>query len=128
MEKQDIKSLTREKLTAAITGMGLPKFRAEQIFSWLHQKNVKSFDEMTNLSAALREQLSEQFYIPQLKIVRKLVSQIDGTVKYLFERQQPVYFLPGWMPDGLPVLRIHDCGLYQKSRTERAAGADYHRL
>ncbi len=85
MEKQDIKSLTREKLTAAITGMGLPKFRAEQIFSWLHQKNVKSFDEMTNLSAALREQLSEQFYIPQLKIVRKLVSQIDGTVKYLFE-------------------------------------------
>ncbi len=85
MEKQDIKSLTREKLTAAITGMGLPKFRAEQIFSWLHQKNVKSFDEMTNLSAALRAQLSEQFYIPQLTIVRKLVSQIDGTVKYLFE-------------------------------------------
>ncbi len=85
MEKKDIKSLTREKLTAAITQMGLPKFRAGQIFSWLHQKNVKTFEEMTNLPAALRTQLSEQFYIPQLKIVRKLVSRIDGTIKYLFE-------------------------------------------
>ena len=65
--------------------MGLPKFRAGQIFSWLHQKNVKTFEEMTNLPAALRTQLSEQFYIPQLKIVRKLVSRIDGTIKYLFE-------------------------------------------
>lgn len=85
MEKKDIKSLTREKLTAAITQMGLPKFRAGQIFFWLHQKNVKTFEEMTNLPAALRTQLSEQFYIPQLKIVRKLVSRIDGTIKYLFE-------------------------------------------
>lgn len=85
MEKQDIKSLTKEKLTTAITQMGLPKFRAKQIFLWLHQKNVKSFEEMTNLPASLREQLSTQFYIPQLKIVRKLVSQIDGTIKYLFE-------------------------------------------
>ncbi len=85
MEKQDIKSLTRDKLTAAVTQMGLPKFRTEQIFTWLHQKNAKGFEEMTNLPAGLREQLSEQFYIPQLKIVRKLVSQIDGTVKYLFE-------------------------------------------
>ena len=85
MEKQDIKSLTREKLTDAITEMGQPKFRAGQIFSWLHQKNVKSFEDMTNLPAALRTQLAEQFYIPQLKILRKLVSQLDGTIKYLFE-------------------------------------------
>lgn len=64
--------------------LGEPKFRAKQIFDWLHAKQVDSFEEMTNLSKGLREKLSETASINGVEIVRKLVSQIDGTRKYLF--------------------------------------------
>ena len=57
MGKQDIKSLTGKELETAVCEMGLPRFRAGQIYSWLHGKRVSTFAEMTNLSAALREQL-----------------------------------------------------------------------
>lgn len=79
----DIKRLSPEDLTAQITALGHPAFRAKQIRSWL-DRGVTSFDEMTNLPAALREQLKTRFVIPCVKIERKLVSAIDGTVKYLF--------------------------------------------
>ena len=64
--------------------MGEPKFRAKQLFDWLHAKQVDSFAEMTNLSKGLREKLGETAAINGVKIVRRLVSQIDGTRKYLF--------------------------------------------
>ncbi|MBR6651753.1 MAG: 23S rRNA (adenine(2503)-C(2))-methyltransferase RlmN, partial [Anaerotignum sp.] len=57
---------------------------AKQIFDWLHAKQVDSFEEMTNLSKGLREKLAETASINGVEIVRKLVSQIDGTRKYLF--------------------------------------------
>ncbi len=85
MEKVDIQSMTLPKLEDFCIQMGLPKFRAGQIFQWLHQKQVKSFDEMTNLPAELRKNLSENCQISDIKIRRKLVSQMDGTVKYLYE-------------------------------------------
>lgn len=65
--------------------MGQPKFRAKQIFSWLHQKQVTSFAEMTSLSLQLREKLQEKFCINRLNIARRLASSIDDTVKYLYE-------------------------------------------
>ena len=83
--KKDIKSYTLEKLNKEIKDMGLPAFRAKQIYKWLHQRFVLSFDEMSDLSIDLREQLKDMFYINHLKIKRKLVSKIDGTTKYLFE-------------------------------------------
>ena len=49
----DIKSMTLEEITAWLKEMGEPAFRGKQVFTWLH-KGVKSFDEMTNLSGALR--------------------------------------------------------------------------
>ena len=79
----DIKSLTLEQLTDAVKEMGYPAFRAKQIRTWL-QSGVSSFDEMTNLPLSMREELKTRFMIPLLKIERKLVSEIDGTVKYLF--------------------------------------------
>ena len=57
---------------------------AEQIFSWIYKENVTSFDEMTNLSQALREKLKEQFDLHTFKIITKQVSK-DGTKKYLFD-------------------------------------------
>ena len=81
--KADIKSLDEEELTAAVKAMGEPAFRGKQIFIWLH-KGVASFDEMTNLSKALREKLKERYYITVPRVERKLVSAIDGTIKYLW--------------------------------------------
>lgn len=84
MEKTDIKSLTLSELNKSIAELGLPKFRAGQIYSWLHKQLATSFDEMTDLSKDLRSSLSERFEILNCEIERKLVSKLDGTVKYLF--------------------------------------------
>lgn len=81
----DIKSLTFDELNSEITSIGLPKFRTGQIYSWLHEKGVDSFDEMTNLSKDLREKLKQNYFIPSIKIEDKYVSKIDSTVKYLFK-------------------------------------------
>ena len=85
MEKEDILSLSAEELADELEALGEKKFRAGQIFEWLHVKRAVSFDEMTNISLALRTKLSDIFYINRLNIVRKLESSIDNTVKYLYE-------------------------------------------
>lgn len=85
MEKEDILSLSAEELADELEALGEKKFRAGQIFEWLHVKRAVSFDEMTNISLALRTKLSDKFYINRLNIVRKLESSIDNTVKYLYE-------------------------------------------
>lgn len=85
MEKIDIKSCTLTELRTVTAEMGLPNFRAGQIYSWLHGKRVSTFAEMSDLSASLRSQLDEKFYINTVRIKKKLVSAIDGTVKYLYE-------------------------------------------
>lgn len=85
VHKADIKSYTLEKLTEQVGLMGLPAFRAKQLYSWLHGKRVSSFEQMSDLPAALRAQLDEKFYINTIRIKKKLVSAIDGTVKYLYE-------------------------------------------
>ena len=80
----DIKSLLPTELEARILELGESKFRAKQIFQWLG-RGVRSFDEMTNLSKALREKLNAEFYITSPKLIRKQVSKLDGTIKYLWE-------------------------------------------
>lgn len=80
----DIKSLTFDELNNEILSIGLPKFRTGQIYSWLHEKGIDSFDEMTNLPKDLREKLNQNYFIPSVEIEDKYVSKIDSTVKYLF--------------------------------------------
>ena len=82
--KKDIKAFSFTELENEINEMALPKFRARQIFEWLHKFGVKSFGEMTNISKPLRETLSENYEILNCEIEKKLTSKIDGTVKYLF--------------------------------------------
>ena len=79
----DIKSMTREELGAAFAAMGQPRFRAGQVFAWLH-RGVRSFDEMTNLPKALREQLAAEYELTAPAVARKQVSAKDGTIKYLW--------------------------------------------
>lgn len=84
MQKIDIKSMTESQIEELITDLGQPKFRAGQIFKWLHQ-GVCSFEEMTNLPLDLRQKLERECYVADVKIVKRLESAIDGTVKYVYE-------------------------------------------
>ena len=85
MEKTDIKSLTLTELTEEIVKMGEAKFRAKQIYEWLHKKQVGSFAEMSNISTSFQQRLDSSFYINSINIVKKLVSKLDNTVKYLYQ-------------------------------------------
>ncbi|MBC8547541.1 23S rRNA (adenine(2503)-C(2))-methyltransferase RlmN [Clostridiaceae bacterium NSJ-31] len=80
----DLKSLTLPKLEALMAEWGQPRFRAGQLFEWMHQKQVGAFDEMTNLPAALRRTLGERCTLSVLTVRRRLVSRLDGTQKFLF--------------------------------------------
>ena len=91
MSKIDIRSLNFTELTAELTARGLPKFRAAQVYSWLQEKGVTDFSEMTNLPKALRESLSQDFALRNCKIDTKLVSALDETVKYLFQLGEGEY-------------------------------------
>lgn len=84
MNKADLKSMGLEEIQLFMADLGEPKFRGKQVFEWVHKKQVSSFDEMTNLSKTLREKLQEKATLGGVEMVRRLVSQIDGTRKYLF--------------------------------------------
>jgi len=71
----DIKSLTLSELTREMESIGEKKFRAAQIYSWLHERLVDDFDEMTNLSKGLREKLKENYELPHLTLVRVQTSE-----------------------------------------------------
>ncbi|MCF0228574.1 MAG: 23S rRNA (adenine(2503)-C(2))-methyltransferase RlmN [Parasporobacterium sp.] len=83
--KTDIKSLTFEQMQSFLAELGEPAFRAKQIFEWLHIHLVSDFDEMLNIPKKLREKLAQSSEIRNVKKRNVLVSEIDGTRKYLFE-------------------------------------------
>lgn len=91
MEKIDIVSLNFEELCVAFAEIGLPKFRATQVYDWLHKKCVKSFEEMTNISKEMCNKLNDNFVIFSCAIEKKLVSRYDSTVKYLFRLTDDEY-------------------------------------
>ena len=86
----DLRSMTLEEIKAALTEMGQPAFRGAQIFDWVQAKKVRTADEMMNLPKALRERLAAEFGLSLLSIEKRLVSQEDGTRKYVYA-----------LPDGL---------------------------
>lgn len=83
MTKVDLKSMDREELSRFVLSLSQPKFRAKQIADFL-RRGVSSFEEMHTLPAALRKILEERAFLNQLTVERKLISRLDGTVKYLF--------------------------------------------
>ena len=82
--KQDLKSMTLAEMQEAFAALGEPKFRAKQVFTWLH-RGASRFDEMTNLSKPLREKLDGLYFITAPRVARKQVSKLDGTIKYLWQ-------------------------------------------
>ena len=81
--KEDIKSMTLPELETALTEMGEPRFRARQIFTWLH-RGAASFQEMSDVAKPLRERLAERYFISVPQVERRQVSRLDGTIKYLW--------------------------------------------
>ena len=81
----DIKSLTIEELEEEFLKKDLKRFRAGQVYDWMHVKLVRSFDEMTNISKDLRDRLALEYEFTSLKVERAQESALDGTIKFLFE-------------------------------------------
>ena len=80
----DIKSLTLSELQEEMERLGEKRFRAGQIYSWLQEKLADDFQEMTNLSGALRERLEQEYELIRLPLVKVQTSAQDGTSKFLF--------------------------------------------
>ena len=84
--KPSIYSLRLEELKDWLTENGEKAFRAAQVFEWLYEKRVKTYDEMTNLPKGLREKLESEFVLTTLSTIVKQESK-DGTIKFLFQLQ-----------------------------------------
>ena len=85
----DLKSMYPEELAGFVKEKGLPAFRAKQLFKWIHVSRARGYEEMTDLPAGLRRELSEKYPLVTARQVQCRVSAVDGTRKYLFA-----------MPDG----------------------------
>lgn len=85
MENQiNLLNLSLKELEVLIVSLGMKKFNAKQIFSWLHEKQVRDINDMTNISKKDREIMIEKTYIPYLNLLKHQVSKKDGTEKFLF--------------------------------------------
>lgn len=82
--KQDLRSIKYEDMVSLITSLNEKKFRADQIYDWLHTKCVDSYDEMKNVPSSLKNKLAGEYEIYTVKVVEVLKSKFDGTRKYLF--------------------------------------------
>lgn len=83
MSLKEINSMTEKEIQQDFAEQGFPAFRAKQVYQWLH-RGVTQFDAMTDQSKNTRQWLAEKYYISVATIEKKLVSNYDGTVKYLF--------------------------------------------
>jgi 23S rRNA (adenine2503-C2)-methyltransferase len=85
--KIDIKSMLPSELEEYFISVGEQRFRAKQVFSWLHS-GVRTFADMTNLSLTLREKLDREFFISMPELIEKQISETDDTAKYLWRLQE----------------------------------------
>ena len=94
----DLKSMLPEEIQEYLAGIGEKPFRAKQIFRWISAGET-DIDNMTDLSVSLREKLKSECTVTRAKIVSKLVSKIDGTVKYLFRTPTNDFVEAVYIPD-----------------------------
>ncbi len=100
MGKINLKGMTLSEIESFVKAVGIEPYRARQIFQWIYNKNVTSFEEMTNLSKSLREELANISEIPVLKILRLNRSTASGTIKFLFQLPDGEAIESVYMPDG----------------------------
>ena len=83
-QQWDLRSMTLTELETLMEENSLPKFRAGQLFDWFHRRHAASFDDMNNIPKNIREMLQQSNTLVTLSKLQCLVSEIDGTRKYLF--------------------------------------------
>lgn len=79
-----MKALSRQEIADLMESMGQPSFRTKQVVEWIYGKGARTYDEMTNLPAALRDELKSSHPLHYPEVIEKLVSK-DGTRKYLLK-------------------------------------------
>ena len=82
--KEDLKDFSLDELNSRLKSLSAEPYRAKQVFEWIYQKLANNFGEMTDLPLPLRRILSDKFRILTSKIVKRQISKLDGTRKYLF--------------------------------------------
>lgn len=95
--KNDIKSLSLSELENVVVDLGEKKFRAKQLYEWIHKKLARSYDDMTNISKEFKGKLLDSYNYTSLNMVRVQESKEDGTRKFLFELQDGNMVETVWM-------------------------------
>jgi len=98
MEKQQLSGLSLYELQQTLADLGQPKFVAKQIAQWLYQKQIFSFDDMTNVSKKVRQLLSDRFILGRKSPVNSAESK-DGTIKYLYQTDAGHFIETVYIPD-----------------------------
>ena len=98
MSKYPLLGMTLDELQSVVRGLGMPKFAAKQIASWLYDKKVNSIDEMTNLSLKHSEALGAEYEVGGIPPVEAMHS-VDGTIKYLFQVGEKNFVEAVYIPD-----------------------------
>jgi len=98
MSKYPLLGMTLDELQSVVRGLGMPKFAAKQIASWLYDKKVNSIDEMTNLSLKHREALGAEYEVGGIPPVEAMHS-VDGTIKYLYRVGENIFVEAVYIPD-----------------------------
>lgn len=83
MKKTDLKSMTEKEMTEVATLLGEKSFRGKQLYKWI-SKGIDSFGEMKNLPKAFLHELDKKYYVETLQIIKREISDTDGTRKYAF--------------------------------------------
>lgn len=94
---KDIKSLDFEQLQEEMAALGEKKFRAKQLYEWMHVKLARNYEEMSNIPKTLVEKCRTHYEYTSLKAIDVQTSKIDGTKKFLFELADGNYVESVWM-------------------------------
>ncbi len=104
LSKKYLLDMSKQELTAFVTSLGEPAFRANQLWDWIYKRYAHDFEAMTNLPKALRQRLAEEAVVWPLTTVTQITSAAQDTVKVLFA-----------LPDGQTIETV--LMLYDRRRT-----------
>ncbi|MDZ7318426.1 MAG: 23S rRNA (adenine(2503)-C(2))-methyltransferase RlmN, partial [candidate division KSB1 bacterium] len=100
MEQINVTGMTLEQMESLMLSIGQPKYRAAQLFTWVYKKGITAFDEMSNFSKSLRQQLSDLADIGYLTLQQQIVSTDGQAIKFLFRLADGLYLESVYMIEG----------------------------
>ncbi|MCD4663754.1 MAG: 23S rRNA (adenine(2503)-C(2))-methyltransferase RlmN [Bacteroidales bacterium] len=100
MIKMNITGMTLEEMEQLMESIGQPKYRANQLFTWLYKKRIDNIEQVTVFSKSLRQQLTELVEIKQVEIANRQISKDNETIKFLFRLKDGHFIESVYMVDG----------------------------